>query len=270
LRGECAARTLIERQLDAVRQLKAAGIIVKINTIVIPGINDEHAPEVAKTVAALGADIMNCMPLVPVAGSAFEDLCAPDGIMTARTRLTCGLHLPQMSHCARCRADAVGLVSETLGTEQINTLNYYAGLSPNGADIAARPYVAVASLEGALVNQHLGEAERVLIYAPRADQPGEFELKEIRPTPESGGGEARWEALADLLGDCRAFLVMAAGPTPTKILAENGVRVVEMEGVIEEGLQAVYANQPIPASLRRRFTGCGSGVSCKGAGTGCG
>jgi nitrogen fixation protein NifB len=50
----------------------------------------------------------------------------------------------------------------------------------------------------------------------------------------------------------------------------HGLKVIEMEGLIEEGLKALFANQPIPASMKRRFNGCGAGVSCKGTGTGCG
>lgn len=270
LRGEAAARTLLERQTDAIKRLKAHGITVKINSIIIPGLNDEHIPEIAKTAAALGADIMNCMPLVPVQGSEFEEVPAPDGMLTARVRLASGLHLPQMSHCARCRADSVGLITEKMSAEQVNRLAYFANMSPNSTDPNARPYVAVASLEGALVNQHLGEAERMLIYERHPEQPGAFQLKEIRLAPPRGGGENRWEDLADRLADCRAFLVLAAGPAPTKVLAENGVKVVEMEGLIAEGLRAVFANEPIPAGLKRRFTGCSRGSECRGTGTGCG
>lgn len=97
LRGEAAAELLLERQIDAVRRMKALGMTVKINTIIMPGINDEHIPEVARTVAGLGADIMNCMALVPVKGAVFEDLPAPDGLMTSRARLISGQHLPQMT-----------------------------------------------------------------------------------------------------------------------------------------------------------------------------
>jgi nitrogen fixation protein NifB len=43
-----------------------------------------------------------------------------------------------------------------------------------------------------------------------------------------------------------------------------------MEGIIEDGLQAVFSNQAIPASMKRRFMGCSTGISCKGTGTGCG
>jgi len=268
LRGEAAAELLLERQLDAVRRMKAHGMTVKINTIIIPGINDEHIPAVAETVAGLGADIMNCMALVPVKGAVFEDLPAPDGLMTSLARLISGQHLPQMTHCARCRADAVGLINEPMTTEQMDTLNHYANTAPSEG--APRPCVAVASLEGALVNQHLGEAARFVIYEQNPETPSGYKFKEIRRAPEQGGGAGRWQELANLLNDCRAVLVTTAGPSPTAVLNKNGLRVVEMEGLIEEGLRAIYTNQPVPRALQRRFTGCSSGAGCKGTGTGCG
>jgi len=270
LRGEAAATLLLERQIDAIRRLKAAGITVKINTIIIPGINDEHIIEVARTVAGLGADIMNCMALVPVKGAVFEDLPAPDTLMTSRARLQAGQLLPQMTHCARCRADAVGLINEEMGAEQIDLLAHYARMPDEPADMSQRPYVAVASMEGALVNQHLGEAARVLIYEQSEATPSGFEFKEIRMSPTPGGGSDRWRALADLLHDCRALLVAAAGPSPMMALRAGGVNVIEMEGLIEEGLRAVYADKPVPKPLQRKFNGCGSGLSCRGTGTGCG
>jgi nitrogen fixation protein NifB len=95
-------------------------------------------------------------------------------------------------------------------------------------------------------------------------------MKEMRPAPPPGGGDARWAALARTLGDCRALLVNAAGPTPTRTLMKHGLKVIEMEGLIEEGLRSVFADQPIPAAMKRRFTGCGAGITCKGSGTGCG
>jgi nitrogen fixation protein NifB len=270
LRGLEGAKALLARQIDAVTRLKANGITVKINSIIIPEVNDEHIPEVARTVAALGADVMNCMPLVPVQGSGFEDLPAPDGIMTARTRLASGLHLPQMAHCARCRADSVGLISEKMNATQIDNLQHYATMSGTSQETNPRPFVAVASMEGALVNQHLGEAPRFLIYEPNPAQAETFRLVEIRRAPDEGGGETRWQQLADSLKDCRALLVNAAGPTPMKVLTQEGLRVIEMEGLIDEGLRSIYANQPVPAAMKRRFAGCGAGVSCKGTGTGCG
>ena len=124
--GEEAARLLLERQLAAIRELKARNIVVKVNSIVIPGINDAHIPEVARVVAELGADIQNCMPLLPVAGTPFEELGTPDAKTTMRVRLLSGDHLPQMSHCARCRADSLGFIGEKMSAEQMERLNRFA------------------------------------------------------------------------------------------------------------------------------------------------
>ena len=114
-----------------------------------------------------------------------------------------------------------------------------------------RPCVAVATLEGVLVNQHLGEAEQLQVYR---QQDGEFELVETRPAPPPGGGDQRWQQLAEVLHDCRALLVSSAGSSPVKVLGRRGIRVVMMEGLIEEGLEAVYAG-------RRCGPRCGASIT---------
>ena len=53
-RGEAAARLLLERQLSAIKALKAAGVTLKINTILVPGINDDHVEAVADQDARAG------------------------------------------------------------------------------------------------------------------------------------------------------------------------------------------------------------------------
>lgn len=266
LRGVEAAKLLLERQVEGIRRLKELGVVVKINSILMPGINDAHIPEVAKVMKKLGADLMNVMAFLPVKGAAFENLAPPDNLEMAKARLQSGLHLPQMTHCARCRADAVGLIGDGLNQENMERLNRFAHADVLGG--RSRPYVAVASEEGALVNQHLGEAARVLLFKKDASTPSGFKFHEVRRTPEPGSGEHRWRDLGALLHDCRAILVSAAGPKPKGILEAGGVEVLEMEGLIEEGLAAVFSDQPIPKALQRRFTACGSG--CKGSGTGCG
>jgi nitrogen fixation protein NifB len=55
---------------------------------------------------------------------------------------------------------------------------------------------------------------------------------------------------------------------PRRVLVGRGIEIVEMEGLIDEGLAAVYGSKPIPPSLRRSFKGCGTG--CSGGGGGCG
>ena len=67
-----------------------------------------------------------------------------------------------MEHCTRCRADAVGLLGEPMPARVELALLHAAAAPMNpGED---RPFVAVATMEGVLVNQHLGEAERLAIY----------------------------------------------------------------------------------------------------------
>jgi nitrogen fixation protein NifB len=266
LRGLAGAALLLERQLEAIRKLKEKNIVVKTNTIIMPGINDEHIPVLAKKMGEMGVDIMNCMPLIPVKGAAFEEMPAPDQTMIARVRLQSGLSLPQMVHCARCRADAIGLINEKQTEEQLNVIHAFSQKAPSGA---TRPCIAVASLEGMLVNQHLGEANRFLIYEPDAASSTGYRFKEVRIAPEAGRGVERWKELAEVLKDCRIALVSAAGTGPRAVLDELGIQVMEMEGLIDEGLRPLFENQPLPAVLKRRLTGC-SGPSCRGTGTGCG
>ena len=94
--------------------LKQRGITVKINTIIIPGVNEEHVPEVARRVAELGADIANCVPLYPVAGTALGAVEPPSPERVAAIRAEVARWLPIMEHCTRCRADAVGLLGEAM------------------------------------------------------------------------------------------------------------------------------------------------------------
>jgi nitrogen fixation protein NifB len=269
LRGEDAAALLWQHQEEAIRRLKAHGIIVKINSIIIPGINDHHIQDVAKTVSGLGADILNCMPMTPVEGSSFENVPAPDATMIEHVRKCAGEVLPQMNHCTRCRADAAGLLSESPDKAAVE-LKYWMTEIRNKDAGSSRPFVAVASYEGVLVNQHLGEAEQLMIYRRTKESESGFELMEFRSAPHKGGGDDRWLALAKILDDCRALLVASAGPAPQKVLAGYGLRIIEMEGLIEDGLAAVYQNRPVPSVMRRQFMGCSQGVSCRGTGTGCG
>lgn len=264
LKGEEGAALMIERQLDAIGRLAHAGVLVKVNSIVVPGVNDLHIPEISRVTKALGATIMNCIPLCPVEDTAFENLHEPDGLMMARVRLLSGQNLSQMTHCARCRADAVGLIGQDQSLEYTKTITAYKNM-PTTID-PTRPYIAVATQEGMLVNLHLGEADKVIVYSHDSGTE-EYEIVDVRHLPPVGGGDDRWKKLATDLSDCRAILVSACGPRPKQLLEAFGLAVVEMEGLIEEGLEALFHGEEIPASLRRRFTSCG--VGCAGGGNGC-
>ncbi len=71
-RGRKAAEVLLARQLEAIAGLKARGIVVKINTIIIPGINDHQVEAVARKMKELGVDLLNCMPVYPNADTPFR------------------------------------------------------------------------------------------------------------------------------------------------------------------------------------------------------
>jgi nitrogen fixation protein NifB len=261
-RGTVGAQLLWERQAEAIRALKARGMTIKINTIVIPGVNDRHVTQVAQRVAELGADVLNCVPVYPVAGTPLSSIDPPGSEQMETIRAEAGKYLPLMRHCTRCRADAVGLLGEPVPPQLEVQLRRSAALPLNARE--ERPYVAVATLEGVLVNQHLGEALEVSIFAPQKDG---FQLVGRRETPPVGGGTQRWHALAKTLADCRALLVASAGQSPCSVLNEQGIQVIMMEGLVEEGLNAVYGGLPMRAPPRKPHR-CGSG--CEGNGMGCG
>jgi nitrogen fixation protein NifB len=268
-RGHEGAALLLRRQLEAIEGLTARGITVKVNSIVIPGVNDDHIETIAATVARMGVAYQNCMALYSLDDTPFGNLVEPDAARMASVRRACERHLPQMTHCQRCRADAAGMLGED--NEQLIREAMAAAAMPLRPE-DDRPHVAVASLEGMLVNQHLGQAEQLWILRP-AEGEG-YELVETRPTPLPGDGADRWQVLSRRLADCRALLCSAAGQKPKLALAREGVQVLVTEGLAEEALDALYAGVTprVPAaSLVPAGTEHGGGCGgCTGSGTGCG
>lgn len=268
IRAREGAAILLENQLAAIQALKARGVLVKVNSIILPGINDGHIDAIAGRMADLGVDLFNAMPYYPNAGSAFEHLPEPDPSTVAAIRRQSGAYLQQMHHCTRCRADAVGLLGEPIDMEMVNTLTACQRLevkTPHLGRVSPRPCVAVASMEGVLVNQHLGEAEKLLVYGHKD---GRVHLVAARTTPAKGGGMQRWRDLAEILADCSTLLVGGVGTNPKKVLAAAGIEVLEIEGLIDEAVQAVFAGEPLNHMVKRTVTACGA--SCSGTGMGCG
>jgi nitrogen fixation protein NifB len=268
-RGEAAARVLLERQLSSIKALKAAGVTLKINTILVPGVNEDHVETVAETMRALGANIMNCIPLFPVANTPFEEIgeMSPSAVKEIRAKVA--TMLPQMEHCTRCRADAVGMLGADQSSEFVTLMQD----SANGLldDRTGRPYVAVASMEGILINEHLGEADNLWIF--EYDE-GEAKLVEMRDAPEPGDGSLRWRELAASITDCHSILVTAVGRSPRWILEQSGLRVIEASGLIAPAMESLHRSGDVPAAMKRQFKSCGSGnksseSSCQGSGTGC-
>ncbi|NCC40858.1 MAG: nitrogenase cofactor biosynthesis protein NifB [Gammaproteobacteria bacterium] len=208
IKGRRGAAILIEQQQKGLSMLTERGILVKVNSVLIPGVNDQHLKEVSRVVKAKGAFLHNVMPLIAEAAhgtfygvmgqrgpthdelQALQDACAGDMAM--------------MRHCRQCRADAVGLLGEDRGDEftmdKIEAMEIdYARAMEERAQVHAaieanreaarrksnesvvslvslkrptrepRPVLmAVATAGGGLINQHFGHAREFLIYEATA------------------------------------------------------------------------------------------------------
>lgn len=115
--GVEAAKILIDNQLKGIKKVADAGMTLKINTVLVPGINDEHIEEIAKTVSELGAKIYNIIPLIPQ--YELSDIPAPVCAQIDGARTRAGKYIDVFRHCQHCRADAVGVPGKTEYGDQI-------------------------------------------------------------------------------------------------------------------------------------------------------
>lgn len=266
--SEEGAALMLKSQLASISALKEKDVVVKVNSVVIPGINMNHIVEISKKMEEMGVDLFNCMPYYPNKGSNFEHIPEPSTSEMDEIRRDAGKYVKQMRHCTRCRADAIGLLNEIPDTEAMDRVKSFGKGEPITATkkggYSKRPFVAAASMEGMLINLHLGEADRLYIFAK---EDGNVVLKEVRRVPEPGGGDKRWEELSGIIGDCGYLLVSGAGNNPKKILGKNGIEVHEAEGVIEEAINTLFSGKNLNHMIKRRPGGCG--VDCEGTGMGC-
>lgn len=105
--GKEGFKILLENQLKGIELLSERGIIVKVNSVLIPGINDEHIVEIAKIVRSKGASIMNVLPLIPL--NKFKDIPKPGCGQLSTIRQQVEEYLPVFRACTQCRADAYGI-----------------------------------------------------------------------------------------------------------------------------------------------------------------
>lgn len=264
-RYEEAANLLIENQLESLQRLKAAGVMAKVNSIIIPGINDTHMVAIAEKVAALGADILNCLPYYNTADTFFENIPEPPPEMVSAIQAATSHYLPQMKHCARCRADAAGIIGEINSEAMMRLLTESAAGTKRPE--RERPYVAVGSIDGVTINQHLGEAARFLVYGLNRES-GACILVDARKAPPAGGGQQRWETLSETLSDCRVLLVNGAGNSPIRVMNASGIEVVVMDGQLDHAVQACFDEQEIKGLVENNpVHACGS--NCSGNKGGC-
>jgi nitrogen fixation protein NifB len=118
--GARAAEHILCNQWQGLSKAKEAGLIVKVNSVFIPGVNDADIPLIALYAGRRKADIMNIIPLIPQAD--FAHLQRPSHEMVTRMRQSCSKYILQMTHCRQCRADAFGAIGED-GDMELAVLN---------------------------------------------------------------------------------------------------------------------------------------------------
>ena len=121
LYGEEGAAVLLKRQFDGVRYAAASGMMVKVNHVYIPGVNDHESLDLAVKVRELGADMMNIIPVIPL--GIFKDVEPTTEATIEMVRNQAELILSQARHCKQCRADAAGVVGQDIDLEQLQAIN---------------------------------------------------------------------------------------------------------------------------------------------------
>ncbi|MDR0635544.1 MAG: radical SAM protein [Treponema sp.] len=98
---------LISAQERGIQEAADIGFTIKINIVLIPGVNDTHIADIARAAHDWGASIINIIPLIPQ--HEFAEYSAPDCDALSRAREAAEAYLPVFRHCQHCRADAIGI-----------------------------------------------------------------------------------------------------------------------------------------------------------------
>jgi nitrogen fixation protein NifB len=260
--GRDAAKILHERQMEGLEMLTSAGILAKINSVMIPGVNDEHLIEVNKQVKARGAFLHNIMPLISEAehGTWFglNGQRGPSAQELKALQDQCEGDMKLMRHCRQCRADAVGLLGEDRGEEftadkvmamevtvdgaarqayrehvEAERAERHVSKAAAVADIAytegVKPIlIAVATKGGERINEHFGHAKEFQIYEVSHKGAKFVGHRRVDLYCEGGSGdEDALDPIINAINDCVAVFVAKIGGCPKKSLEAAGIDPVD-------------------------------------------
>lgn len=107
LTGSYMGSMVVEKQIRGISRAARAGIFVKVNSILIPTINDHDIVPLAKTIADAGASLQNIIPLVP--NDCLTSMAAPHKEDLEALRNQAATYIDQFRHCYQCRSDVVGI-----------------------------------------------------------------------------------------------------------------------------------------------------------------
>jgi nitrogen fixation protein NifB len=260
--GREAAAILHERQMTGLEMLTERGILCKVNSVMIPGINDHHLVEVNKAVKSRGAFLHNIMPLIsaPEHGTVFglTGQRGPTAQELKALQDSCEGEMNMMRHCRQCRADAVGLLGEDRSaeftTEKLDAIDVvYDGtvrkayqetveverqakvaakqselVKLQGVDTDIKVLVAIATKGGGRVNEHFGHVKEFQIY--EASRTGAKFVGHRRVDLYCQGGfgeETSLDTILRAINDCHAVFVAKIGHCPKDTLADAGIEPVD-------------------------------------------
>ena len=228
IHGREAAAILIEQQQKGLEMLVARGILVKVNSVLIPGVNDEHLKEVSKIVKAKGAFLHNVMPLIAEAehGTFYGVMGqrSPNPAELKELQDACEGDMNMMRHCRQCRADAVGLLGEDRGDEftlekiEAMEIDYEAAMVVR-AELRAK---ITAELEAKRAKAHAAPAAQVVQFMPRAAKA----VPEAVPAAPVGRSvlmavAAKGGLVAVHFGHAKEFLVYEASAAGAKFVGHR-------------------------------------------------
>ena len=239
LRGVEGASVLLSRQLEGIERCASLGMAVKVNVVMIPGINDAEIPDLVRKVKSLGAYMVNILPLIPVEGTRFADRRAPTPQERREMMDRCELDARMMRHCRQCRADAIGLLGEDRSPEFVHIGGCGSGCGPQGDAVGCdESVVAVATSDGRTVGG-FGNSTTFRVYA--TDGGTCRFLREVPvdlTLPVSGGSHRdHIEGIASSLAGCGTVVVSEIGEMPSRVLASRGVRVVRASGDVDRAVR---------------------------------
>ncbi len=216
IRGVKAAKILIERQQKGLEMLVARGILVKVNSVLIPGVNDEHLKEVSRIVKAKGAFLHNVMPLIAEAehGTFYGVMGqrSPNPAELKNLQDACEGDMNMMRHCRQCRADAVGLLGEDRGDEF--TLDKIEEMDIDYAAAMVKRAAIHAAIKEELDDKAAKKARLASLAVPRLEAAqGKAPRPVLMAVATSGGG-----LINQHYGHATEFLVYEA--------SANGVRFI--------------------------------------------
>lgn len=107
LSGREGAIRILQRQEEGIRRAVELGFHVKVNMVLMKGINTHEALSLAEKLSEWGVYAMNMNSVINVTGDPQIKEVSKEELR--RIRLEAATHIRQIDYCRQCRADAVGI-----------------------------------------------------------------------------------------------------------------------------------------------------------------